>query len=91
MRQSYKTIGLWVILIILFVAFYQFFSGKPVDVHVLTFSAFQKKVAEKKIPAVTIKGNVYEGKLADTNEEFRTPAPRPTRRCSRSFATTTST
>ena len=75
MRNSYKTIGLWVILIILFLAFYQFFSGKPTDVQVLTFSAFQKKVAEKKITAVTIKGNLYEGKLADTNEEFRTTGP----------------
>ncbi|MEW6430402.1 MAG: ATP-dependent zinc metalloprotease FtsH [Myxococcota bacterium] len=75
MRSSYKTIGLWVILIILFVAFYQFFSGKQTEVNVLTYSAFQKKVAEKKITAVTIKGNVYTGKLADTNEEFRTTGP----------------
>jgi len=66
-RNSYKTIGLWVILIILFLAFYQFFSGKPTDVQVLTFSAFQKKVAEKKITAVTIKGTALLKELRDAN------------------------
>ena len=55
MRSSYKTIGLWVILIILFVAFYQFFSKGGEEVQDLTYSQFQKKVAEKKITAVAIR------------------------------------
>ncbi len=77
MRSSYKTIGLWVILIILFVAFYQLFSNNREEVQALTFTSFQKKVAEKKINAVTIKGNVYEGTLADSTERFRTTGPTP--------------
>jgi cell division protease FtsH len=76
-RSSYKTIGLWVILIILFIAFYQFFSGAKVDVQNITWSTFQKKIADKKITAVTIKGNVYSGTLADTNERFTTTGPTP--------------
>ena len=77
MRSSYKTIGLWVILIILFMAFYTLFAGNHEEVQPLTFTAFEKKVAEKKITAVTIKGNVYEGTLADSNERFRTTGPNP--------------
>jgi cell division protease FtsH len=76
-RSSYKTIGLWVILIILFMAFYTLFAGNHEEVQPLTFTAFEKKVAEKKITAVTIKGNIYEGTLADSNERFRTTGPTP--------------
>ncbi len=77
MRNSYKTIGLWVILIILFVAFYQIFSGQKETVRNLTYSEFQKAVAEKKISSVTIKGNSYTGTTADTNERFITTGPTP--------------
>ena len=77
MRNSYKTIGLWVILIILFVAFYQIFSGPKPVVKNITYSGFQKYVADKKITVVTIKGNVYSGTLADSNEQFTTTGPVP--------------
>jgi cell division protease FtsH len=77
LRNSYKTIGLWVILIILFVAFYQIFSGPKDVVKNITYSTFQKQVADKKITAVTIKGNVYSGTLADSNERFTTTGPVP--------------
>ena len=77
MRNSYKTIGLWVILIILFVAFYQIFSGPKDVVKNITYSSFQKQVADRKITAVTIKGNVYSGTLADSNERFTTTGPVP--------------
>ncbi|MFT3836000.1 MAG: ATP-dependent zinc metalloprotease FtsH [Myxococcaceae bacterium] len=76
MRSSYKTIGLWVILIILFVAFYQFFSHTTDETRTLTFTEFQKDVAEKKITSVTIKDNVFSGTFADTNEKFQTIGPK---------------
>ena len=41
MRNSYKTIGLWVILIVLFVLFYQIFSGPKDVVKPITYSSFQ--------------------------------------------------
>ncbi len=75
MRSSYKTIGLWVILIILFVAFYNFFSHTGEEVQELTFTSFQKKVKDKKITSVAIKGNVYSGSFVDTNEKFRSTGP----------------
>ncbi|MFZ5439247.1 MAG: ATP-dependent zinc metalloprotease FtsH [Myxococcota bacterium] len=77
MRNSYKTIGLWMILIVLFVAFYQIFSGPRETVKTITYSAFQKMVGEKKIVAVTIKGDVYSGTLADSSERFTTTGPKP--------------
>ena len=70
MRNSYKTIDLWVILIILFVAFYQLFSGTKEVVKTITYSDFQKFVTEKKVTVVNIKSTTgsatYSGTLADT-------------------------
>ena len=86
MRNSYKTIGLWVVLIVLFVAFYQIFSGPKEVVKNISYSTFQKQVAEKKITAVTIKGAgqgsagaIYSGTMADSNERFTTTGPKPRR------------
>ncbi|MBL8915173.1 MAG: ATP-dependent zinc metalloprotease FtsH [Archangium sp.] len=84
MRNSYKTIGLWLILIVLFIAFWQFFSTDKVVVKTITYSNFQKMVADKKITAVTIKGSaqgsagaIYTGTVADSNERFTTTGPVP--------------
>jgi cell division protease FtsH len=74
-RSSYKTIGLWIILIVLFVAFYNFFSHGSDEVQEPTFTAFLSKVEDKKVRTVSIKGNVYSGTFADTNEKFRTTGP----------------
>ncbi len=75
MRSSYKTIGLWVILIVLFVAFYNFFSKGGEEPQEPTFTAFLGKVDEKKVTAVSVKGNTYSGLFTDTNEKFRTTGP----------------
>ena len=75
MRSSYKTIGLWVILIVLFVAFYNFFSHGTEEVQEPTFTQFLKKVEDKKVKSVSIKGNVYSGSFTDSNEKFRTTGP----------------
>ena len=74
-RSNYKSIGLWVILIVLFVAFYNFISHGGEEVQEPTFTQFLNKVNEKKITSVAVKGNVYEGTYADTNEKFRTTGP----------------
>jgi len=83
-RNSYKTIGLWVVLIVLFVAFYQIFSGPKEVVKNISYSTFQKQVAEKKITGVIIKGAgqgsagaIYTGTMADSNERFTTTGPMP--------------
>ncbi|QSQ25301.1 ATP-dependent zinc metalloprotease FtsH [Pyxidicoccus parkwayensis] len=77
MRSTYKTIGLWVILIVLFVAFYNFFSQGSDQVQEPSFTTLLSKVEEKKVKEVAVKGNTYSGKFTDTNEKFRTTGPAP--------------
>ncbi len=75
MRSTYKTIGLWVILIVLFLAFYQVFKQSSDPVQEPTFTQLLAKVESKKVRAISVKGNVYQGTYADTNEKFRTTGP----------------
>ena len=75
MRSSYKTIGLWVILIALFVAFYKFFQDHETETKEPSFTVFLNEVKEKKITQVHVKGNVYFGNYAGTAEKFRTTGP----------------
>ncbi len=77
MRSTYKTIGLWVILIVLFVAFYNFFSQGNDQVQEPSFTQLLSKVEEKKVKEVSVKGNTYSGKFVDTSEKFRTTGPAP--------------
>jgi cell division protease FtsH len=74
-RSTYKTIGLWVILIVLFVAFYQFFSQGGEQVREPTFSEFLTKVESNQVQAVSIKGRTYSGTFTDSKETFRTTGP----------------
>jgi len=76
-RSTYKTIGLWVLLIVLFVAFYNFFSQGGDQPQEPTFTQFLAKVEDKKIRDVSVKGNTYTGVYSDTQEKFRTTGPAP--------------
>ncbi len=79
MRSSYKTIGLWVILIILFVAFYKFFSNTGEEVKKTSISQLIEKVDAGKVKKVTIQGNTYSGVFEGSPEEkFITTGPEPT-------------
>ncbi len=83
MRSSYKTIGIWVILIILLVAFYQIINHTTEQVNDITFSEFLDHVDQGHIAPtskVIIKGspqtnNVYSGTITSTNEKFRATGP----------------
>jgi cell division protease FtsH len=74
-RSTYKTIGLWVILIVLFVAFYNFFSQGNEQVQEPSFTQLLTKIEDKKVREISVKGNTYSGKFADTNDKFRTTGP----------------
>jgi cell division protease FtsH len=76
-RSTYKTIGLWVILIVLFVAFYNFFSTSNDQVEEPTFTEFLNKVESNNVQAVSVKGNTYQGVFSDTKVKFRTTGPEP--------------
>src|SRR5262249_33777701 len=75
LRSSYKTIGLWVILIALFIAFYQVFQHSAEEPTEKSFTTFLNDVKDKKVSSVEIKGNKYQGKLVGTNEKFKTTGP----------------
>jgi cell division protease FtsH len=74
-RSSYKTIGLWVILIALFVCFFHIFNRQTDEVQEPTFTALLSKIEEKKVRQVAVRGNSYSGTFEDTHEKFRTIGP----------------
>jgi len=73
MRQ-YKTVMLWVILIVLFVGFYNVVKGSNTEMAEIDFTTFLKKAKEHQIKSVVIKGSKYNGKYVD-EKEFRTTGP----------------
>jgi cell division protease FtsH len=78
-RSSYKTIGLWVILIILFVAFYEFFSRGSEEIQEPPFTSFLQRVDAKQVSKVTISSSgstsTYSGQYSDSKEKFRSTGP----------------
>jgi cell division protease FtsH len=75
LRQSYKTVLLWVVLILMFVAFYQFFAQHDRKQKELPFSDFIAKVERGEVRSVEVKDNVnYNGQLKD-NSDFHTVGP----------------
>ncbi len=77
MRSSYKTIGLWVVLIVIFLGFFHYINQPSEAPAELTYSEFHKNVDEKLITSVTIQGRLYSGKFADGVKTFRTQGPEP--------------
>jgi cell division protease FtsH len=75
LRQSYKTVLLWVVLILMFVAFYQFFATHDHKQKDLSFSEFVTKVEHGEVRDVAVKDNVnYVGTFKD-GSEFHTVGP----------------
>jgi cell division protease FtsH len=74
-RSSYKTVGLWLVLIVLFVGFYNFFSRTAEEVEEVAFTTFLEKVDARKVKSVIVKQGVYEGTC--TGPCFEDRADRP--------------
>ncbi len=72
MKQSYKTLALWVVLVAMFVFFWQFFNSHgqaPVDT---SYGDFLTYVEQGRIDHLSIKGPIYTGTLKDPNHtQFR--------------------
>ncbi len=75
MRNSYKTIGLWVILIMIFVAFFQYMNTGRDEPKVVSFTEFQRMVTDKKVTSISIKGTTYDGTLSESSARIRTTGP----------------
>ncbi|HEU4383596.1 MAG TPA: ATP-dependent zinc metalloprotease FtsH [Anaeromyxobacteraceae bacterium] len=74
MRQSYKTVVLWIVLILMFVAFYQFFAQHGREPKEFAFSDFIARVEAGEVKDVTVKDNSYTGHFRD-GAEFHTVGP----------------
>ncbi|HVO20243.1 MAG TPA: ATP-dependent metallopeptidase FtsH/Yme1/Tma family protein, partial [Anaeromyxobacter sp.] len=70
MRQSYKTALLWIFLIVMFVALWQFFEHNGRQVYRPNWTEFTQLVEQGKVASVTVKDLDYSGELKD---EKRTP------------------
>jgi len=74
-RSSYKTIGLWTILIVLAVLFYNFFSHNSETIAEPTFGKVMEQVDAHHVSQIAIKGTTYSGTFTDTKEKFRAQGP----------------
>ena len=77
MRSNLKNMGIWVLLITLFVIIYAVYS-KNENVQELPITAFLEKVKSKEISKVSIKENIYIGHLSHTSREHLGSAPKET-------------
>jgi len=65
-KQSYKTtVLLWIILILLFVSIYNFYSKFSSEPQEMDFSTFMKHVEKQEVKSVKIKGLSYTGELTN--------------------------
>jgi len=76
-RSNLKNMGIWVLLITLFVIIYAVYS-KNENVQELPITAFLEKVKSKEISKVSIKENIYIGHLSHTSREHLGSAPKET-------------
>ncbi|RME25998.1 MAG: cell division protein FtsH, partial [Deltaproteobacteria bacterium] len=76
MKQGYKTILLWILLIVMFISFYfHLFSGSQQQGRAVTFSEFWQAVEQDNVRSVTIKGDEITGEfMRGENRHFRTRA-----------------
>ena len=74
-KQSHKTLLLWILLIAMFFSFYQIFSTPPKDAKEIQFSTFWQEVENNNVRDVVIRGNEISGELIDGQQrKFTTRA-----------------
>jgi len=68
LKQSTKTILLWVLLIAMFISFYQIFATGGQEGREVTFSEFWEEVSRDNVRTVVIKGMEVSGELVQGNQ-----------------------
>jgi len=78
LKQSYKTLALWVVLVVMFVFFWQFFNNHgqpPVDT---SYGDFLTLVEQGRVNTLSIKGQTYTGIEKDpSHTQFRVTGVTP--------------
>ncbi len=78
MKQSHKTIALWIVIILLSISILHFFNAKPTLRDKISFSEFTQAVEQGRVENVTIRENEYQGKFKPDYKEgayFETLGP----------------
>ncbi|MCI0670460.1 MAG: ATP-dependent zinc metalloprotease FtsH [Myxococcaceae bacterium] len=76
MRSTYKTIGLWVLLILVFAFVFFQMSHAGKDPQKPTYTAMIERVEKGQVKELTVeRGNTYKGVFTDTKEQFETIGP----------------
>ncbi|HEX5034667.1 MAG TPA: ATP-dependent metallopeptidase FtsH/Yme1/Tma family protein, partial [bacterium] len=78
MKQSHKTIALWIVIILLSISILHFFNAKPTLRNKVSFSEFITAVEQKQIDSVVIREDEYQGKFKDSYKDgsyFETLGP----------------
>src|SRR5207248_1350656 len=75
-KQSHKTLVLWLLIILVFVAFYNFFTPREQEPAPIAYSTLIAQVQKGEVQEITIKGGLYEGRL-NTGQTFKIQGPKP--------------
>ena len=65
MKQSHKTVALWILLIVMFIGFYQILSSHPQEGKSIPLSQFWEEVKKDNVRNVVIRGNEVTGEMID--------------------------
>lgn len=63
MKQSHKTLALWMVMILATITILHFLSTKPQDIERISFSSFMDAVKSDEVESVTIQEDMYRGKF----------------------------
>jgi len=77
-KQSHKTIALWIVIILLSISILHFFNAKPTLRNKVSFSEFISAVEQKQVESVIIREDEYQGKFKDSYKDgsyFETLGP----------------
>ena len=79
MRQQYKTVLLWVVLIVMFVSFWKLFHDTAPDIRETEYSEYIARVDANEIESVVVKGGanaaVHTYRMKGDKADYRTAGP----------------
>ncbi len=78
MKQSHKTLALWIVIILMSVSFLHFFNTRPTLRKTVSFSELLEAIQKNQVEQVTIQDDEYSGKFKESFKDggyFETTGP----------------